>query len=530
MTAPAPSTEQQPTRRTHPVTPLLTGWKTLAVLVAIIGFQNVSALVREFTVLRALIALGLLLAVLVLAIGLSALAWWRFRYEVAADGVRIYSGIITRSTRSAPRDKIESVSVERPLLARLLGLAKVRIEIAGGGDSYLDIAFVSADDAERLRTEILQVARGATPPQRPDAPTDPKEHGQEEESSDLYGTHARSGTDLHAVLTDGVTDGKLLAEIPTERLLRSMIRDLGLITSAIIAVLFGIAGAGWMIWSGGFSFAALVVVVPMVIAGPQLVFSRLESGWGFVSRVTDRGIRMRRGLLNTRTDNLAPGRIQDVTLTRPLLWRGPGWTSAKVTMAGIGDDDDEGASNALPVGTRAELDATLGHLIRPFGAEDDAALREHLLTVPARSIEGIRPVHPLLVIGRRTRVVLVLPGVIILRSGLLARRLHIIPRERIQGVQLLQGPIDRRIGTADLVIGVAGSQCAIAGLPREDALWLRDLAAADARTGRLYSDKDRWPAPPLDLEDPPEPPAADDAPERELTPTGDDAARDGERG
>src|SRR5690625_6722166 len=82
---------------------------------------------------------------------------------------------------------------------------------------------------------------------------------------------------------------------------------------------------------------------------------------------------MRRGLLNTRTDNIATGRIQRFHLKRPLLWRGPGWTAVTVTVAGIDDSGENGAENALPVGTREELALTIGHLAAPLGTSDDLA-------------------------------------------------------------------------------------------------------------------------------------------------------------
>src|SRR5699024_4002395 len=103
----------------------------------------------------------------------------------------------------------------------------------------------------------------------------------------------------------------------------------------------------------------LVALVPAFIAIPKYVLGRIEAGWGFVSRLTDRGLRMRRGLLNTRTDNIATGRIQRFHLKRPLLWRGPGWTAVTVTVAGIDDSGENGAENALPVGTREELALTI---------------------------------------------------------------------------------------------------------------------------------------------------------------------------
>src|SRR5699024_10417536 len=166
--------------------------------------------------------------------------------------------------------------------------------------------------------------------------------------------------------------------------------------------------------------------------------------------------RMRRGLANTRTDNIVSGRIQRLELRRPLLWRAPDWTAATATVAGIDDDSEDGAQNVLPVGTREELRATLGHLATPLSTDDDMATIEHLLSAPAREIEGLRTRVRMYWIARRTDVTVLLPGALVNRSGLLTRRLEIVPRERIQQLSVDDGPLSRRIGVLDLQVGIAG--------------------------------------------------------------------------
>src|SRR5690625_5540690 len=80
-------------------------------------------------------------------------------YAVDGEGVSIRKVVISKSREFAPRARIESVSVERPLLARLLGLAKVRIEVAGGGESYLDIEYIkAAQDRKSTRLNSSHVA------------------------------------------------------------------------------------------------------------------------------------------------------------------------------------------------------------------------------------------------------------------------------------------------------------------------------------------------------------------------------------
>src|SRR5699024_2876576 len=173
VTAPAPSSAGDPVaehRRTHPITPLVTGWKIVVGIIAVILAQNIAVLVDEFTLTRALIGVGVLAAAVVVAVALSFVSWWVTTYAVTDEGVALHSGLISRSREFAPRARIESVSVERPLLARLLGLAKVRVEVAGSGESYLDIEYVKSAAAEELRRGILGIAEHAGEPEPgPDA-------------------------------------------------------------------------------------------------------------------------------------------------------------------------------------------------------------------------------------------------------------------------------------------------------------------------------------------------------------------------
>src|SRR5699024_7718497 len=116
--APEPAAAAAPAaarRRTHPITPLISGWKIVVGIIAVISAQNIARLNDDFTVQRALIGPGALTPVILIAILLSALSWWFTPYAVDGDGVSLHKGVISRSREYSPRARIESVTVERPL-------------------------------------------------------------------------------------------------------------------------------------------------------------------------------------------------------------------------------------------------------------------------------------------------------------------------------------------------------------------------------------------------------------------------------
>lgn len=502
--APAPTSSPVSGRRTHPLTPLVSGWKILAGLVAVIAAQNIALVTEEFTPQRALLALGALVVVLTIAVLASALIWWRTTYEIDATGVTLRSGLLTRRHRTAPQERIESVSVERPALARLLGLAKVRIEMAGGTDSHLDLAYVRGSEAEGLRREILRATSPAPSPVAPAAVGESDVEAREMPAQDsgevASGLPRRRIDALRSFAYDGVTEGEVIAEVPTARLLRSMARDVSFLLGLLVGMAWVIGAIVLAVHEDGIGIGALIALAPAALTIPKMVLGRIEGGWGFVSRLTSRGLRMRRGLFSTRTDAIAPGRVQMMTLSQPLLWRGPRWVAGRALVAGIGEDDeDDGASQVLPVGTPEDLRRTLDCLLTPMGTDDDPATATALLTRPARSLDADRPVHPVFWIGRRTRACVLLPDAVAVRSGVLTRRLEIVPRERIQGVELGQGPIGRRTGSATLTLGVAGGSVDLHDLPLDRALALREALVPDAARGRLYAEQETWPRPPRPL-------------------------------
>lgn len=469
-------------RRTHPLTPVLRGWRVLAGVIAVIAAQNLARLSEEFTWRRALVAVLVLVAVLAVSVALAAVVWWRTTYEVDADGVTLRSGLLTLTRRTAPREKIESVSLERPALARALGLARVRIEIAGGSDSHLDLAYLSGRQAEQLRREILDAGAPAALDAGVEAPAPT--------------TPAGVRASVRSVVYDGLVDGEPVAAVPTGRLVRSLVRDVGFMLSLLAGTVWVVVTIVVSLHADGVGPGALVALVPVLVTVPRIVLRRIEGGWGFVSRLTSGGLRMRRGLLSTRTDAIAPGRVQELRLTQPLLWRGPGWTAARATVAGIGTDDGtDGASHVLPVGTEADLHRTLDCLLTPLGTRDDAATVHRALTAPASALAGLRPGHRVFWLARRTEVVQLAPRAVLARTGLLARSLAILPRDRIQGTRVVQGPLQRLLGVATVRIGVAGGTLSLPHLAAGDAFALRDALAPDAARGRRYTEREHWPRP-----------------------------------
>lgn len=103
------------------------------------------------------------------------LHWLRFRFAVGADEVVIESGVLARQHRTIPFDRIQDVSIEQGLIARVLGIAKVEFETGAGGgkdhDASLDAVGLDAAEALRgvIRAHRSELATALAPADAPGA-------------------------------------------------------------------------------------------------------------------------------------------------------------------------------------------------------------------------------------------------------------------------------------------------------------------------------------------------------------------------
>ncbi|WP_415783833.1 PH domain-containing protein, partial [Micrococcus flavus] len=109
-----------------------------------------------------LIGGGILLGALLLLCLAFFFSWWFTRFRVGEEEIELKQGWLFRSRRQMKYDRLQAVDLQYPLLARVLGLAAVKVEAAdGGGDSALELAYLRKAHAAEVRREILDRASGA---------------------------------------------------------------------------------------------------------------------------------------------------------------------------------------------------------------------------------------------------------------------------------------------------------------------------------------------------------------------------------
>jgi putative membrane protein len=424
-----------PRRRLHPLSPLLNGAKILAAAVAAISIQGFAQLGwRGFA--------GAVLVVSCLAVGYSALAWLVTGYHVVGRELRIYDGVLVRRTRAIPLERLQSIEVIRPLLARLSGLAELRLEVVGGNKTEAPLAFLTVGDAAELRQRLLAVAArvGAPAPAAPEsARTEPAPAGTAPAELAPAATPALAEHPQHAVVNRDVVVSQLL-------------------TPQVIFLPVAIGFVVFQYWygSGAWSLVVVASMAAAVIGVIQQPVRRIMSDWNFRLALQDPppgkpypGLRLRHGLTETRSQTVPLNRVQAVGVTWPLLWRRRRWLRCRLDVAGFGQQA-AASDRLLPVG-----DLATGRRLTAL-ALPGVDLLALPLTSPPRRARWLAPIRqPVLGAALTDRAFAT-------RDGRVTRELVVVPYVRIQSVRVVQGPLQRRLGLANVYADTAGSLTAVA--------------------------------------------------------------------
>lgn len=464
-------------RRLHPAAMLGSSLRALPGAVA--GMIGAFSALRDQGAMAILVAL----AVLLLVVLLTMLGWWRFRFLVGDGEITIERGVVSRQRRVIPFHRVRDVAIERRLLARLLGTARVRIETGGGAADEGDLEMVSLADAERLREHIR---RSNLPVAARDAPV---ETATEPDGAVVYAMN------LQRVLIAGLFNFSLLFIAVVFGALE-WLQDLRLFDGYAWLRAEGMEGKGLRDAAGSVGASqvlalATAVVLLGVVSGIARTMAR---EFGFRLTAGAAGLRRRRGLL-TLSEVLIPARRTEAARVERRWLSGLfGWRSLAFQTLGA-DPKEGGVQVAAPLADVGEVAAILmraGFPALPPALPERPppralvrrCLPETFLLLVAAGAAAIRPelapivALPLVVGGLRVLAWrqsrhLIGPEATYISGGLLRRRLWIVPYAKVQTLAVTSGPLQRMLGLATLRIDTAGGSMSggptIADLPTDQA-------------------------------------------------------------
>jgi putative membrane protein len=407
----SPAGALEPRQRLHPLSPLLHGTRLLVVMVVAISWQGLGQLgLWRWAALVVVLLVG--------AVLYSVVSWLMTGYHVVGRELRVYEGVLSRRTRAIPLERLQAVEVVRPVLARLAGLAELRLEVVGGSKAEAPLAFLTVADAGALRERLLALSGRSPAVSTPAAPT------------------IGAARLIHAVRNEDVFFGQLLTP------------QVWFVPVALAFVVVQLAFEGSLTFIG---IASTITAIFGVILQPA---RRVLQDWNFRLSRDDAGLWVRHGLLETRSQTVPPNRVQAIGVTWPLLWRPKGWLRCRMDIAGYAAEQQReraGRSDRLlPVG---DLETARRIVPQVLPGVDLLSLG---LTVPPARARWLAPLRRgVLGAGLTDRVFAV-------TDGLVTRELVIVPFARIQSVRVVQGPIQRWLRLATVHADTAGGLRAVA--------------------------------------------------------------------
>ncbi|MFL1432758.1 MULTISPECIES: PH domain-containing protein [unclassified Nocardiopsis] len=310
-------------------------------------------------------------------------------YRVTDERMEMRSGVLAKTNRSVPRERVRTVDVAAPIYARPFGLCAVTVgtgEKVDSGSDQIKLQYVTAAQGERLRRELLYREAPGT-----------AEDGQEPDGLELARLDPRwLGYAPATTATLGLGIGALAALIGTNAqfegwIYRWISEQTGLPSAAAI---------------GDYVMGRLLVVIPvsllvLLVSGAVVLLAvAVETWWNYrLVREANGTVVMRRGLLNSQSITVEGRRLNGVTLHEPLVLRTVGGADVRAVATGLAAGDDEktqAKSRLSPPMPRARARELAADLMRtpespldlPLTAHPRAALRRRLVRAGWASLAG----------------------------------------------------------------------------------------------------------------------------------------------
>ena len=500
-----------PAERLHP-----------AFLIAGLG-GSVKAVSGGYALLAYLIISGKFSTAIAVGIGIFVVSiigvflyWRHFEYRVGSNEIRIDSGILSRTHRSIPFDRIQDVDITQGLLARALGIARVKLETGGSSGPKADEGVLQAiplERAEDLR-HLIRSRRGAASPMPASEVVE-----QAVETVPVYRMSIKrlllAGTfNFSLALFAGLfgatqTMGDFLGFDPLSAAFWRSVLSAGdparnfILAHQVAAVTAGII---------------LLVLIGLVTG----IVRTIVQDWGFRLDKTEVGLRRRRGLTTITDVTLAVRRVQAAIMASGPLRHSLGYSELRLQT--LGHDEGSGNHVVAPLATREEMDAIvqeLGWRPVPPGIAWTRVSSGYIWSL----MVGLTPLYLVLIaqlaviqyalfqvqenireivwaemtpvvvsffavlgvvvfaigsraLAWRTTAYAIDGDRLLVRMGWWKRRITLLPLRRIQSITLHESFVTRRFGIASLAFGVAGGRAgrgySVPAIPREGARGLRD--------------------------------------------------------
>ncbi len=400
----------------------------------------------------------------------SGVHFLTLRYRVNDGKLELRGGLLTQSFRAIDIARIQNVEVVQNIFHRMSGLVEVRVDTAGEVGAEGLLSAISVEEGERLRVALSRHSAG------------PAQSGAEAVAD------AVAEIGIIEILGYGVSAGRIGA------------------AAAVLGVVMNASADFQMISTGsmpdataGMGKASIAGLVLLALAGGYVfsVGGAVLRFYGYRLTRTANGLATESGLLTRRRVEIPVRKVQMLRVEEPLVRRWMGYATMNIETAASGvPSDSEGqlAEGIVPM-VHAEETMEIARLalptldvdpwtvpLRPAAARAlwrglfGASIRWSIIATVVALVVGSPWAYALLAWGWLVAALdwrwqgwLVTDAFIVCRRGFVRRDTVILPRDKIQSLRIVAGPVLRAIGLARVVLWVPGGRV---GLP--------DMTASEA--------------------------------------------------
>jgi putative membrane protein len=435
----------------------------------------------------------------------SVLSYLRFGYRIHGERIDVRKGVLHRETLNVEFDRIQNVSVLEPFYLRPFRKAVVGIDTAGSSGKEIRLPGLALEEAQAVRQQL--VANRTRPAAEPSEVADTLLDAPDNTGRVLIRLTRRdvviAGLTANFMLWAAVAIGTVFGAGETaERFIDWLVNNLQLREAADAVraegggLLLGALTAGFVLFA-----LAMLPVISMIGA-----LFRYD---GYT--LTRDGDRFRRtsGMLSKHDDSVRQHKIQAVSWRQNFMAKLFGRINLQVRQASAGVSAEQqaglGASAAFDVPSLRPADAArvTAEFLPGSRAEDGVFTGvdrgRYLLVVsitplliliaPSLSLSLalsgwfalIWPVGALItlwIVDRCWRMTgwALDRDTVMFRKGFIGSRTTLFPLFKVQRVDLVQTPSQRRRGLAHLTLHLASHSVTMPWMNVEDAQTLRDLA------------------------------------------------------
>lgn len=299
--------------------------RDIGTLIAVVLFSgNLSF--QTFNLGFVFIAAAVFVGIVSLSLLWEYVVWRRYDYYFEEDSLRITHGVFRRDEREIPYRRIQNVNIKKNIVQRVLDIAKVDFETAGGADTEASLKYVKQDEARNIQERVKQFKREK----------EGEEKTEEEEREKLF---ELSSTDLLAYSFLSVNTKSIAIGLTS----------LGLLSSVGVGLADGIGLAPVLVLSVlGIFFIAVMWVFNAASNYIQYYDFKL---W----RERDT-LEYERGLLNRSEGSIPVEKVQGVSIEENFLKRQIDYATMKIETAGLSNEQQVKSDEvAVPLAKRWEV-------------------------------------------------------------------------------------------------------------------------------------------------------------------------------